>query len=204
MGFATRSDAEPFQPAHGGEAVTRLLGWRLLRGSLAQLVLCSLLWVAPAHLPAQSIDPEVRRLVDALQDVNAITRRDAAEALGNLGPAAAPAAEHLVAAWKDENSAVRRQSVAAVKKIGENAAASVRRDQTGPSQRAALDTVVDALIPALRDSWRRIFKISLIMARQSPCRAMTSPLHTIYLYAGTLLCTDTGRFSAATALGIVW
>jgi len=144
--------------------VTRLLGWRLLRGSLAQLVLCSLLWVAPAHLPAQSIDPEVRRLVDALQDVNAITRRDAAEALGNLGPAAAPAAEHLVAAWKDEDSAVRRQSVAAVKKIGKAAAASVRRDQTDPSQRTALDTVVDVLIPALRDSDRnqRVNAISAV------------------------------------------
>lgn len=134
----------------------------LLRMLLVPLVLCAV----PPVVPAQNQDAGVARLVDALTHEDALHRRDAAEALGNLGAAAAPAAGSLVAAWDDDDSAVRRQSVAAVKKIGMAAAESARDRGADLQQDAALQAVVDALITALEKPGRsdRVDAISIVKA----------------------------------------
>jgi HEAT repeat protein len=67
--------------------------------------------------------PVVAALTAALRDEDAFVRRDAARALGQLGPDAADAAPALTAvAHKDRNNHVRKAAVDALKQIDPAAA----------------------------------------------------------------------------------
>ena len=56
----------------------------------------------------------VEQLIEALKDASPAVRADAAHALGEIGPAAKPAAEALVALIADPSPAVRRQAIKAL------------------------------------------------------------------------------------------
>ncbi len=81
---------------------------------------------AVARLPALGADA-VAPLADALDDRVAEVRREAARALGELGPVATPAAEALVAAAGDELEDVRRAAWRALGELGPGAAPDIAR-----------------------------------------------------------------------------
>ena len=68
----------------------------------------------------------VPALALALRDQDAFVRRDAAHALGRIGPEARPATPALVAALKDKNLGVRQAAAKALKQIDPDAAARVK------------------------------------------------------------------------------
>ncbi len=74
---------------------------------------------------AGNIQEEVERLIERLKDEDVLARSDAAEALGQIGPEAAPAVEALVEALKDEAAGVRLHAAMALGGIGPEAAPAV-------------------------------------------------------------------------------
>ncbi len=90
--------------------------------------------VGESWAQADPVQAEVERLIGQLKDEDELVRRDAAEALGMIGPEAAPAVEALIEALKDEVAQVRRDAAWALGKIGPAAAPAV-----------------EALIEALKD-----------------------------------------------------
>ncbi len=85
-------------------------------------------WEARTPIP-------VHALSAALKDNDARVRRDAAWALGDIGPAAHDAVPALVAALKDNVAEVRRAAAAALEKL-DPAAARSRRDSPSKPPRA--------------------------------------------------------------------
>jgi len=65
----------------------------------------------------------VPALTETLKDDNAFVRRDAALALGKIGPDARPALPALTATLKDREHSVRKAAADALKKIDPEAAA---------------------------------------------------------------------------------
>jgi HEAT repeat protein len=80
-------------------------------------VLCTGLFLAPAARAE-----EVQELIDKLKSSDSDVRRDAAQALGKMGPQAKEAVPALVAALQDKNLFVRRYSAHTLGKIGSDAA----------------------------------------------------------------------------------
>jgi HEAT repeat protein len=64
----------------------------------------------------------VPALAEALKDEETFVRRDAAKALGEIGPAAKPALPTLLVALRDKHPAVRKAVAEALRKIDADAA----------------------------------------------------------------------------------
>src|SRR5437868_786490 len=69
--------------------------------------------------------PDLSGLIRDLSSSKATTREQAAETLGNYGPAAADAVPALAAALKDGDPRVRHQALIALERIGPVAAPAV-------------------------------------------------------------------------------
>jgi HEAT repeat protein len=84
--------------------------------------------LAAVRALAKTSDEEavVPALAGALRDENYYVRRDAAAALGKMGPAARLAAPSLVAALNDKERSVRKAAAEALKKVDTVLAAKAR------------------------------------------------------------------------------
>ncbi len=91
---------------------------------LLMVGLCS---VSVEESLAQDVDTQerVESLIERLKYGGAQERRDAARALGEIGPEAAPAVEALIDALKYEDVRVRRTAAWALGQIGPEAAPAV-------------------------------------------------------------------------------
>ena len=110
--------------------------------------------------PAQDDDP--RRLVKQLRSRDVAERLAAAEALGRLGPDAAPAAAALAATLGDDQASVARAAALALGRIGKRAQRYVKRalhdSDTERLAAVALGEMGEAGVPLLPDLtrlWRK-------------------------------------------------
>src|SRR5207302_7485743 len=89
--------------------------------ALARLLKPLLPWALAFCLTSSSFGAELPELADLVKDLKSDkpnTRARAAESLGRLGPAAAPAVPQLIAALGDKVAAVQRESLIALDRIG--------------------------------------------------------------------------------------
>jgi HEAT repeat protein len=105
-------------------------------------------WSAAWALGRLRVGDAVGPLTAALKDEDAEVREHAAEALGDIGPASAPAVGALTAALKDPNFRVRRDAARSLSQIGPPAAPAVpalrelkRTDPEEPVRAAAAQSL---------------------------------------------------------------
>jgi HEAT repeat protein len=109
-------------------------------------------WNAARTLGKLGADKALGPLVAALKDEDADVREHAAEALGDIGPAAAAAVEPLTGALRDPNARVRHDAARSLGQIGPAARPAVPalrglRDDPEPAVREAAARALAALEP---------------------------------------------------------